>query len=747
MHPGGVVAGNTVYPATYGRFFVFNTGCNYITLENVRIVRTWGIGIGSMGAANHIKILNCQINHCRNSGVYFYQSNGLTMEDCLIENTVNFAPFGRSVAVLNYAGGITQMGPGNNFIFRRCTVINVWGEAVYAGKNHGLVEDCIIFRGNAVNLYLERTSNAIIRNNLLIQDGRMGNYDQNGTLVSETVPSHAPYSFRNIEFGLEDRWSPYYPNHVENNQIYNNIIVGGNGGFTLWDSTAHGLAAGYFVRNNKIYNNTVVTNSGTPLNGSSSTGYGNEFRNNIIYSLPGASAPLARLSGWSSSNNLYYPSRGSTAAGPGDILRDPQLVNVSAAVTRTLSPSNFRISSSTSPAINAGTAVGAPRVDYFGGARIGNPDIGAHEFDSQLVGPVLLPDFSIDVSVGSAPLISTFTDVTQPAQSVVSRSWSYRPVDGTWTSFGGGNLAETFTFVTAGGYQVRLIVRDSAGQTAEAIRPVTVEPGPETLTALFSMDTSFGIVPLTVVLTDSSVGPTNIVRWSWEASIDGGPWREISTEQNPSYRIASAAAYQIRLTVSDAAGATASAAAQTLEAIDGAGVIGVCEDNLVVNGEFEEGGTGWVFAAAGNDASFTVDSGIATIDVNLSSGTPQLFQSRIALTAGKRYYLSFRGRVLSGTASPWLLVREHVSPYTPLGLDERPHLTETWQTFAYQFDAARNEANARLQLMLPDFSGIYVLDNFCLSETAPGRGVGTIRDDYRLVRLGTEIGTRAGAAS
>jgi len=71
------------------------------------------------------------------------------------------------------------------------------------------------------------------------------------------------------------------------------------------------------------------------------------------------------------------------------------------------------------------------------------------------------------------------------------------------------------------------------------------------LTAAFTAETTTGADPLTVRFTDASTGSP--VAWAWDFENDGTP---DSTEQNPAFTYPAAGTYTVKLTVTDAAGAT-----------------------------------------------------------------------------------------------------------------------------------------------------------------------------------------------
>ncbi|MEM9490371.1 MAG: PKD domain-containing protein, partial [Myxococcota bacterium] len=158
--------------------------------------------------------------------------------------------------------------------------------------------------------------------------------------------------------------------------------------------------------------------------------------------------------------------------------------------------------------------------------------------------------FVQEVAVGEPPEpIFTFTVIDRTVQFadassdpdglVVSWSWD----------FGDGNTSTlqnpSHTYAGSGTYTVSLTATDNDGITATVSQDVLI---PEPPVALFG----YTVMGLTANFTDNSVDQADsLTNWDWDFG-DG----TTSTEQNPSHTYAVGDAYNVTLTVTNAAGST-----------------------------------------------------------------------------------------------------------------------------------------------------------------------------------------------
>lgn len=89
-------------------------------------------------------------------------------------------------------------------------------------------------------------------------------------------------------------------------------------------------------------------------------------------------------------------------------------------------------------------------------------------------------------------------------------------------------------------------------------------------------------------------------------------------------------------------------------------------DNLIVNGNFSDGYTGWAFRAP-EGSTIVVADGVARLTVAARNENIQLFQSGIVLKPIRRYRLSFRAAA-DGPHSLAVHIHRNTAPYSSYGL-------------------------------------------------------------------------------
>jgi len=346
----------------------------------------------------------------------------------------------------------------------------------------------------------------------------------------------------------------------------NNIVVA-TGGAGL------GTYSGSNVRfeNNTLYDVARQYNAGLYIawNSRSVASQQVSFKNNII--VVTSSRPVFYSIGLSdqlaSDANLYFrPSGGSygfwvengaaasywtsiaawqagTAADQHSIVGDPRLD--SANLYRPLAGS---------PAIDHGLTLADVTVDYAGTTRPQGAayDIGAFEIPS--ISPPQPPQVSITASTtsGTAPLAVNFVaTVTDSTGHVVSYQWDFG--DGQTSAA----VSPSHSYVAAGTFTARATITDSNGLSGGASVSIGVSAAPGHLPPQVSVTASpqSGSAPLTVNFGSTASEPGGqIVSYRWDFG-DGGS----SPSASPQHVFTSPGNFAALLTVTDNAGATASA--------------------------------------------------------------------------------------------------------------------------------------------------------------------------------------------
>ncbi|OKP82819.1 hypothetical protein A3844_23290 [Paenibacillus helianthi] len=130
----------------------------------------------------------------------------------------------------------------------------------------------------------------------------------------------------------------------------------------------------------------------------------------------------------------------------------------------------------------------------------------------------------------------------------------------------------------------------------------------------------------------------------------------------------------------EAEGYVSAAVSQTILAND---------NNLVVNGSFASGKSGWsTWSGEGGVSSFNVNEGVAEIGISVAGTAAwhtQFFQEGIPLQAGKTYELSFKAK----STVPRQIIVEY-SGTSAAASQAKFEVTATWATYSAQFTVDNN---------------------------------------------------------
>ncbi len=166
-----------------------------------------------------------------------------------------------------------------------------------------------------------------------------------------------------------------------------------------------------------------------------------------------------------------------------------------------------------------------------------------------------------------------------------------------------------------------------------------------------------------------------------------------------------------------------------------------CEDNLVLNGVFADGGTGWQWFTAGN-ATYRIVDGMARVSVSSSGRNTQLYQSGLSVIEGNQYSIAFAARSAQTPKKFTVTLHEHEAPYTGLGLFETVEITAEGEIYSFQFVARQSSDNARLRFAFEETNEEIGIDNVCFSLV--GEGPEPELPPYRIIETGARIGVLLG---
>ena len=322
--------------------------------------------------------------------------------------------------------------------------------------------------------------------------------------------------------------------------IRNNILIafggtetGENGG------TSHHVK----IQNNTLIGSLAYPPSLWPIGISLDYCPYSTVKNNIVYDQVNYPIYLSGSSftGLEIGHNCTYNSDGTTPIGtpqPNDLWSvNPKFVNAAGR--------DFHLQSS-SPCINAGSAIADNIADYEGNPRpIGAGwDIGAYEYTGLL--PSLSASASASPTSGPVPLTVKFTGSASGGTPPYSYRWDFDDGQSSTTQ----NPSHTYS--TAGNYTATLTVTDRVSDTAKS--SVNISVGNPALSATITADPTEGYDPLTVEFKGNASGGTEPYAYSWNFG-DG----QSSTTQNATHTYSTAGTFTATLTVTDSVLATATA--------------------------------------------------------------------------------------------------------------------------------------------------------------------------------------------
>jgi hypothetical protein len=468
-HPDGT--GNFLPQASAGSIVVMNA--NGATLDGFTIQNVAGSAV-SVSASN-CTVRNCRIDFIYNTAVKSNISSGF-IENVVFENNICTRISVRYYDPLRGGGvegvsGVMKMGRTRDGIIRNNVCAYGHGEGMNIGKDSYriLVEGNVVHTCSHVHLYINRSQDVTMRNNLVY-------HLYTPDLIGED--GRAPAG---IAIGDEDAFIGQWI-HSSGGQIYNNIVVGLGTLLAVrnnkdgYDTQMDGCYIGYntFVAREKtrVAIGLVGNMAGRPHRNSI-------FENNLIYGAPLVNNTSGDLSGILFRNNLWSAQPEAALRGDGDRIGDPNLVNVAAALRdnfpnpeSNLDLNNYRLTERSALAIgrasNGSRANGLQppeiRKDFFGSNRDGQPDIGAHEYDGVPV--AITANFSIGPgqAAGVVPHVVDFTDKSTTDRPIVARLWD----------FGDGQTSTetnpSHSYETAGTFDVTLTVTDDKGNSDSLTR-------------------------------------------------------------------------------------------------------------------------------------------------------------------------------------------------------------------------------------------------------------------------------------
>ncbi|MDD5268875.1 MAG: right-handed parallel beta-helix repeat-containing protein [Methylococcales bacterium] len=364
-----VIDGGTTLPGSSSASLL-GIGGDYNTvsgfeIKNSNILGNYVNGIGIFVRGNHNTISNMKVHDTWSNGIIIHGDYGI-VENSIVQDTVlrNYNGVGggwdsglsvaRNPSASALIPGIASYG-----ILRHNIVHNNWGEGLSCYEaDHCTIEDNVIYNNWALNLYLSDITNSLVQRNIIYISS------------PQVIPNRG-----NMSFGLAMADEVSTVPRSANNTVINNFIYN-----AIFQAFSWTLVPNSGLKNVLIANNTIVDGGLFTGNGGSQSivNTNSRIQNNII---TGNNSKVPSNSGITFSNNNWSTTP-PLAASSTDVVGDPQIARTGTTTQGTLIPDYFKISSESSPVIDAALPINKVTKDFFQVVRGTYPDIGGHEFVS-----------------------------------------------------------------------------------------------------------------------------------------------------------------------------------------------------------------------------------------------------------------------------------------------------------------------------------------------------------------------------
>jgi hypothetical protein len=341
---------------------------NYIIFEDIKITRSMGRGLRIWRNGRNtrgVTVRNCAISFSRKNGLLVEQRcSEITIENCDISRSGNFAPYDRPSGELDWGGALVVKG-SHNIIVKGTSVHENWGEGYISDSQTNrssnlLIKGCVFYDNMRPSIYLHAVSDVVVEGNILYHSNNAEFPDIAGIAITPSEPQYDEVV------------------DTEDVTVVNNIIVGFGSNLGLWGPE------GRYLRRVRIFFNTLI--NGQEIGIMESGQYQScEIKNNLVYQANGK--PLVNrggdFSGCTVSHNAWSQLPPDNVRSASDVIGDPMLRNPEALRIRgQVNPDWYKIKPD-SPVIGQAYVVEPVIRDFFGAERDAQPDIGAHEYQGQ----------------------------------------------------------------------------------------------------------------------------------------------------------------------------------------------------------------------------------------------------------------------------------------------------------------------------------------------------------------------------
>lgn len=400
----GILTGKTLTVNIWGTISI--NGHDWVKINDLKIFLA-GIRIGQSSAANYVWINNCSIENTptyaisANISSIIPGSNNGRVSYCAISDAAN------GIYLIAQTNGTAANN--NNWRIDHNNITNIYGTGdahgigVQGGTGNIFEYNDISYANTGITMWTgtaQVMNNNILRyNHIYNMEGDRGNGRGQG-IGWEGTNTTAPEMTGNYVYGniVHDCTSTgsyagvgggIRPKFIDqNNYIYNNVVRNCDPNYYFQGVSASFPLGGVVKNNISIDPKTNHWLVATYNNGIYS---GLTFNNNLYYpdteTKFNFKSSLKNFSDW----KIALMNDSVIGADADSLAEDPLFTNASGNYSLA---SDFQFQSS-SPAINAGTDVGLTE-DYAGNPIVGTPDIGAYEYQGDIVPPAVPSDLAVN---------------------------------------------------------------------------------------------------------------------------------------------------------------------------------------------------------------------------------------------------------------------------------------------------------------------------------------------------------------
>ena len=352
-HPGetAVIDGNGTAAATD---LVQLGSAEYLDFKGFEVRNATRLAIAGWGSKN-LRILNNKVHHAYKGGIYVGHSGFGTTYDITIDgNTVYNNATENQYHTMNG-------GWGQSISVQYVDRATISNNRVYQNDGEGIVvllSDNVLVTKNevsdsfSVGIYLDNAQSTTVDGNFV--------YSTNDSRYFRGGHPAAGISMANESYSSA--------NPLSANRIVNNIVVN-----SKWGLHYGNYEAGGGVKNTVVSNNTFHRATVAMVWFDADAHSGNTVQNNIFAQSGGGVMHGGSAAGTLFRSNNWYGGNANAAAGAGDVIGNPLLVNAGG-----LTANDYRLQQ-LSPAIHTALDATDVTTDFWGNARTPTFDIGAHE--------------------------------------------------------------------------------------------------------------------------------------------------------------------------------------------------------------------------------------------------------------------------------------------------------------------------------------------------------------------------------